>query len=357
MSSLPLQFLLLTVAGWMTRDQRLVTEYLLAENAVLRQQLGDKRIPYTNAQRRRLATAAKKLGRKALSKLDTLVTPDTLLRWYHRLVAQKYDGTGRRGPNKPRRTADVVELVLRMAHENSGWGYTRIRGALSNLGHDIGRNTIKRILLDAGIDPAPERSKRTSWSAFLRAHWGAIAAMDFYTVEAITLAGLVRYHVLFVIDLASRRVEIAGIVHQPHEAWMLQAARNLTDAIDGFLLGKRYLIMDRDPLFTSAFRTMLADSGVQSVRLPSRSPNLNAYAERFVRSVRDECLSKVIPLGGKHLRELLREYGAHYHGERNHQGIDNALIDPSNDNSTMTGRVIRRKRIGGMLNFYHRAAA
>jgi transposase InsO family protein len=116
----------------------------------------------------------------------------------------------------------------------------------------------------------------------LRAHWGAIAAVDFFTVEAITLAGLVRYHVLFVIDLASRRVEISGIVHQPHEAWMLQATRNLTDAIDGFLLGKRYLIMDRDPLFMLAFRTMLADSGVESVRLPSRSPNLNAYAERFV---------------------------------------------------------------------------
>jgi hypothetical protein len=142
-----------------------------------------------------------------------------------------------------------------MARDNSTWGYTRIRGALHNLGHDIGRNTIKRILLEAGMDPAPERSKRTSWSAFLRAHWGAIAAIDFVTVEAVTWAGLVRFHVLFVIDLASRRVEFAGIVHQPHEAWMLQIARNLTDAVDGFLLGKQYLIMDRDPLFTRAFRT------------------------------------------------------------------------------------------------------
>jgi hypothetical protein len=147
MPSLPLQFLLLTVESWMTRDQRLVTEYLLAENAVLRQQLGGKRISYTDAQRRRLATAAKKLGRKALSKLDTLVTRDTLLRWNRRLDAQKYDGTGRRGPNKPRRTADVVELVLRMARENSGWGYTRIRGALSNLGHDRGRNLRSKRLL------------------------------------------------------------------------------------------------------------------------------------------------------------------------------------------------------------------
>ena len=190
-----------------------------------------------DAQRRRLALAAMRLGRKALSRIDTLVTPDTL-RWYRRLVAKKYDSSGR-GRSRPRRTADIAELVLRMARDNSGWGYTRIRGALSNLSHYVGRNTIKRILAEAGFDPVPERSKRTSWSSFLRAHWGAIAAMDFFTVEVVSLVGLVRYHVLFVIDLASRRVELVGIVHRPHEAWMKQAARNLTDGVDGFLLGKR----------------------------------------------------------------------------------------------------------------------
>jgi transposase InsO family protein len=154
---------------------------------------------------------------------------------------------------------------------------------LYNLGHEIGRNTIKRILLEAGIDPAPERSKRTSWSSFLRAHWGAIAAMDFFTVEVMTWTGLVRFHVLFVIDLAARRVEIAGIVEQPHEAYMKQMARNLTDAIDGFLLKHRYVIMDRDPL-------------------------LNAYAERWIGSVRRECLARVIPLGERHLRQIIHEY-------------------------------------------------
>lgn len=181
MSSLPLRFLMLTLAGWMTRDQQLVTEYLLAENAVLRQQLRGRRIRYTDSQRRRLAVAAKKIGRKALSNLDTLVAPQTLLRWYQQLVAKKYDGSARRGSARPRRTPGIVELVLRMSRDNSGWGYTRIRGALSSLGHDVGRNTIKRILIEAGMDPAPLRSKRTSWSTFLRAHWGAIAAMDFFT--------------------------------------------------------------------------------------------------------------------------------------------------------------------------------
>jgi hypothetical protein len=150
MSSLPLHLLLLTVAGWMTRDSQRVTHYLLAENAVLGEQLRGRRVCYTDAQRRRLAIAAKQLGRNALRQLDTLVTPDTLLRWYRRLIARKYNGTARRGSSQPQRPDDVVELALRMAHDNPTWGYTRIRGALFNLGHEIGRNTIRRILLEAG---------------------------------------------------------------------------------------------------------------------------------------------------------------------------------------------------------------
>jgi transposase InsO family protein len=357
MSLLPLQFLLLTIGGWMTRDQQKVVAYLLAENEVLREQLRGKRIRFSDAQRRRLARAGKALGRKGLSRLNTLVTPETLLRWYRRLIAKKYDGSGVRGPAVRRRTADVVELIVRIAQENPSWGYTRIRGALSNLGHEVGRNTIKRILVEAGIDPAPERGKAMSWSAFLRAHWGAIAAMDFFTVEVLTLVGLVRYHVLFVIDLASRRVHVAGIVREPYDEWMRQIARNLTDALDGFLLPHRYLIMDRAPVFTHGLRALLAGSGVKSVRLPARSPNLNAYAERFVRSIRDECLSKVVPLGERHLRELVHEFVAHYHGERNHQGLGNGLIEPSNDNAAATRPILRCKRLGGLLNFYYRAVA
>jgi transposase InsO family protein len=357
MSSLPLQFLLLTLAGWITRDQSRVTEYLVAENSVLRQQLRGRRLRYTDAQRRRLATAAKKLGRKALRQLDTLVTPDTLLRWYRRLVARKYDSSAQRESARPRRKPDIVELVLRMAKQNPTWGYTRIRGALHNLGHDLGRNTIKRVLLEAGMAPAPERGKRRCWSAFLRAHWGALAAMDFFTVEVVTWAGLVRYHVLFVIELATRRVEIAGIVDQPHEAWMKLMARNLTDAVDGFVLKHRYLSIDRDPLYTRDFRELLAASGVKSIRLPARSPNLNAFAERRIGSVRRECLAHVIPLGEPHLRELVREFTAHYHIERNHQSLGNMLITPMNHNAATSGRVMRRQRLGGVLNFYHREAA
>ncbi|TDI36478.1 MAG: transposase [Acidobacteria bacterium] len=185
----------------------------------------------------------------------------------------------------------IRELVIRMATENSTWGYTRICGALRNLGHDVGRSTVKRILAEHGLEPTNERSKRMLWSTFLKAHWGAIAATDFFTVEVLTRHGLVRYFVLFVIDLKTRRVEIAGISHQPHDEWMKQMARNLTDAIDGFLRDTRFLIHDRDPLFSASLRATLGAVGVETVKLPARSPNLNAYAERFVRSIKSKCLS------------------------------------------------------------------
>jgi transposase InsO family protein len=254
----------------------------------------------------------------------------------------------------------LAQLVARIARENPTWGYTRIRGALCNLGHEIGRSTIKRILDDHGIEPAPERSKRTPWATFLKAHWGAIAAADFFTVEVLTTRGLVRHAVLFVIDLKTRRVHIAGIVHEPYGAWMTQIARNLTDAVDGFLAGSSYLIHDRDPLFTQQFRNLLSASGVEAVRLPARSPNLNAYAERFVRSIKSECLRRVIPLSERHLRMLVAEYVEHYHRERNHQGLDNLLLEhveqgAANENSSALIRC--RERLGGTLKYYYRDAA
>ncbi len=220
---------------------------------------------------------------------------------------------------------DIRELIVRVARENPTWGYTRLRGALKNLGHELGRNTIKRILAEHGIAPAPERGRSMSWSTFIKAHWGAIAATDLFTVEVVNPFGLVRYHVLFVIDIATRCVCIGGITSDPNGEWMKQVARNLTDMWDGFLLGKRYLIHDRDPLFTEAVRGLLRDSGVKPLRLPANSPNLNAYAERFVLSIRRECLDRFVPLSERHLRTAVTEYVVHYHTERNHQGLGNEL--------------------------------
>ncbi len=352
-----LQFVLALLAGWVNRHQHDVIDYLQAENRIFREQLGDRRPRFTDAQRRRLAVAAKKVGRAKLFDIEPIVTPDTLLRWYRKLVAQKYDGSTRRGPGRPRTATEIRNLVVRMAEENLGWGYTRIRGALFNVGHDLGRSTIKRILDEHGIEPAPERRRKISWNQFLRSHWGAIAATDFFTVEVLTMRGLVRYLVLFVIDLKTRRVVIAGVGRQVDGVWMEQMARNLTDVDAGFLRGTSYLIHDRDPLFTAEFHRTLRASGVDPLRLPARSPNLNAYAERFVHSIKSECLAQIVPLSERHLRKTVTEFTEHYHLERNHQGLKNRLIEGGRSERTRTGSIRRRERLGGTLNYYYREAA
>ena len=252
---------------------------------------------------------------------------------------------------------DVAELVVRMAIDNPRWGYTRIRGALSNLGHTIARTTVKRILHDHGVDPAPERSRHMPWKTFLQAHWEGLAACDLFTVEVLTLAGLRRYLVFFVIELRSRHVTIAGIHPQPGGAWMEQQARNLTDLVDGCLRRARPLIHDRDPLSTRVFGEILESAGVQPIRLPPKSPNLNAYAERFVRSIKEECLTRVVPLGEGHLRRLVYEYREHDHRERNHQGLDNQLLQRPPPPRRPDADVRRRVRLGGLLSFYNREAA
>jgi hypothetical protein len=247
-------FLVAILAGWINRHQAAVIVYLQTENRALREQLGDRRVRWTDAQRRRLAEKARAVGRAALGQLNTVVTPD------------------------------VVELIRQMARENPSWGYTRLRGALFNVGHEVARNTVKNVLTASGLEPAPERGSRTSWSTFLKAHWGAVSAADVFTVEVVTAVGIVRYFVFFVLDLRTRRVHVAGITHQPGAAWMKQIARNLTDAQDGFPRGYRFLILDRDPLFAASFRSILASAGVKALRLPARSPNLNAFAERLCRT-------------------------------------------------------------------------
>ena len=208
MSSLlqPLHLLLMMFAGWVNRHQLDVIDYLQEENRLLKERLGGRRIRFTDAERRRLARKAYTLGRKVLNELGTLVTPDTLLRWHRKLVARKWDYSQRRGPGRPRIMKTIVDLILRMALENRSWGYTRIRGALANVGHRVGRGTIANILHEHGIEPAPERDRHTRWSRLLKANWECLTATDFLSVEVHTLKGLVTYYVLFFIDIASRSV-------------------------------------------------------------------------------------------------------------------------------------------------------
>jgi putative transposase len=247
--------------------------------------------------------------------------------------------------------------VAVMALENRDWGYRRIVGALSNLGYRLARGTIANILKQHGIEPAPERSRKTTWKEFLSQHWELIVAADFFTVEVWTRHGLQRFLVLFFIELSTRKVEIAGIARTPNGLWMSQIARNLTDAGEGILARKRYLIHDRDPLFTAEFCSMIADTGVQSVKLPPRSPNLNAYAERFVRTIKESCLDRMILFGEGSLRKAVREFVAHYLTERNHQGLGNRRIISELGGVENTEAVCRRDRLGGLLNYYYREAA
>ncbi|MCC6675501.1 MAG: transposase [Phycisphaerales bacterium] len=349
----PWQLLSIIIAGMLSERQQRAIEYLREENRVLREQLAGKRVLLNDDQRRRLAVRGKALGRKLLGEICTIVTPDTVLRWHRELIARKYDGSARRRTGRRGVMRTIRDLCVRMASENPGWGYSRIQGALSNLGHQVGRSTIRRILKEHGLEPAPQR--HTPWSVFLRAHWEAIAAADFFTVEAWTLRGLTRFSVFFVIDLETRRVRIAGITDEPTSEWVTRITRSLVDGVDGFLLKHRHLIHDLDPLFTDQFRSLLRSAGIGAVKLPPRSPNLNAYAERFVRSIKEECLSKIIPIGEDHLRHAIEEYAAHYHLERNHQGLGNRLIEGHAETEPAL-HIQGRERLGGILRSYQRAA-
>src|SRR5262245_57968347 len=269
----PLQFVVVALAGWVNQQQRDVIDYLQEENRVLREQIGARRLRFTDDQRRRLAAKARTRGRRLRREFATIVTPDTLLAWHRALIAQQYDGSCRRGPGRPPVMSEVRALIVGMATKNRGWGYTHI----------------------------------------------------------------------------------AGIAPEPDSAWMLQISRNLTDVSDGFLTGKRFLIHDRDPQFTLAFRETLAAADVQAIRLPARSPNLNAYAERFVRTIKESCLDRIVLVGEASLRRAAREFADHYHRERNHQGLGNELIEGAPAEERV-GRVRRRQRLGGLLNYYARAA-
>lgn len=269
---------------------------------------------------RRLAVKGKVLGRKMLEQVGTLFTPDTILRWHRMLVAQKWDYSDRRkkvGP--PAVVKEIVDLVLRVARENPTWGYDKIQGALANLGHEISDTTVGNILKAHGIEPARERRRQTTWKTFLKAHWDVLAAIDFTTVEVWTKGGLVTFYLLFAIKLSTRRIAFAGCTPNPHDAWMKQVARNLTDPFDGSLGRGIYLLMDRDGKYCPSFRDILERATVKPVKLPPKSPNLNAHVERFLRSLKKEYTNRLNSFSERSLRAAVSEFFSHYDAERNHQ--------------------------------------
>ena len=280
-----------------------------------------------------------------------LVTPRTLLRWHRALVRRKWRQPPGR-PGRPRMPADVRAFVLRLARENPRWGHRRISGELAKLGVRVSPMTIRRVLACAGLDPAP-RSSGQGWREFLRAQAASIVACDFFTVESVLLR---RYYVLFFIAHASRRVWLAGCSTNPTGAWVTQQARNL--GLDFADEGMRFLIRDRDSKYTGPFNEVFRSGGIRIVKTPVRAPQANAIAERFVRTVRVECLDWLLIVNRRHLERVLRVYVDHYNTQRPHQALK--LLPPQRAEpppTTTVGEIRRHDRLGGLIHEYYRDAA
>ena len=337
--------LLAYITGTVDQELLLRNEYLVTENRILRNQIKG-RLRLSTGERKVLAEIGQKLGKQALEQVATIVNQDTILAWHRKLVAQKFDGSQqRKALGRPKIDPELEALVVRMAQENRSWGYDRMVGALANLGYTISDQTVGNILKRHGIPPAPKR-QTTTWKEFIRTHMDVLVATDFFTAEVWTLGGLVTYYVLFFIHLSSRKIHIAGVTPYPNEAWMVQVARNVTMEEWGFLSRGQYLIHDRDGKYCPAFQHIIDVARVTRVPLPPRSPNLNAYAERWIRSVKEECLSRLILFGEASLRHALTQYVEHFHHERNHQGKGNVRLFPMVSHDTEhKGPIRRRERV------------
>jgi putative transposase len=321
------------------------------ELAILRRQVG--RPGLRPADRTFLAAASRLLPRRRWTSF--FVTPDTLLRWHRRLVARRWTYPSR-CPGRPALGGEVRELVLRLARENPRWGYQRIAGELAGLGIRVSATTVRKLLREAGLGPAGERS-RLSWREFLRSQAQSMLACDFFTVDTVRMR---RLYVLFFIELGSRRVHLTGCTKNPSGAWVAQQARNLAWSLAERASPLRFLIRDRDSKLTDAFDEVFRSEGISIIRTPVRAPKANAFAERFVGTVRRECLDWMLIFGRRQLERTLRTYVEHYNGHRPHRGL--GLVPPQPGpllrlaGSEQPGQVRRRDRLGGLVHEYRVAA-
>jgi putative transposase len=282
-----------------------------------------------------------------------LVSPQTLLRWHRELVRRKWIYRRVSAGGRPPITEEVRELILRMGRENPRWGCLRIRGELGKLGITVSATTVRTLLRANGLGPAPRRGGPT-WSQFLRSQARGILAFDFFTVETAWLRTL---YVLFAIELGSRRVHVLGVTANPDSAWVTQQARNL--AVGERLKGIRFVIRDRDAKFSCPFDEVSRSEAVRIVKTPIRAPRANAFAERWVRTVRTECLDWTLVVGRRHLERILWIYTVHYNGRRPHRGLELNTPDPRPDpppHCVLAGRVRRHNLLGGQIHEYELAA-
>jgi putative transposase len=334
------------------------------EIAVLRHQLDVlrrqvKRPAFRPADRAVLAVLSRALPRSHWSTF--LVTPATILRWHRRLVARKWTQPDRRG-GRPPLAEHMVALILRLARENPRWGYRRIQGELKKLGVSVSATTIRTVLRGNELGPAPRRASVT-WRAFLQAQASAILATDFFTVETVRLMTL---YVLFIIELGTRRVRLVGVTEHPNGLWVVQRAREFSmererETAEGTTL-PRFLVRDRDSKFTRAVDDVFASDGIQTIKTPIQAPNANAFAERWVRTVREGCLDWMLIWGRRHLERVLGEYVRHYNDQRPHRslalrppvGIDTGSVPSA---VAVIDGVRRRDRLGGLVHEYYQAVA
>jgi transposase InsO family protein len=324
---------------------------VLRQLRVLERQLGRPR--WETPDRVLLAALSQRLPRPDWRAF--LVTPETLLRWHRELVGRKWALFARRRKRlgRPRLPEELKALILRLARENTRWGYRRIAGELRKLGWRCSHGTVRLILQQAGLGPAPQRS-RITWREFVCQHGRQLLATDFFTVET---AWLERLHVLFFLEIGSRRVHYAGCTRHPSTAWVVQQARNLTWKLQDEGQELKFLLRDRDAKFPAAFDAVFRSEGLQIIRLPYRAPRANAFAERWVGTVRREALDHLLILGRRHLDHVLREYVDHYQRARPHQGLGQRIPGEAlNSVMPRSGRVARRDRLGGLIHEYSRAA-
>jgi transposase InsO family protein len=342
------------VMGWLallTRSSAAKDAELLLlrhEVAVLRRRVARPRLDW--ADRAVLAGLARLLPRWVWQ--GRLVQPATLLRWHRDLVRRRWTYPHRRG--RPGVAPELRDLVLRLAKENPTWGYRRVHGELCRLGYTIGASTVWAILQRAGVDAAPIRSA-VSWRQFLRAQANSVLAVDFFTVDTVLLK---RLYVLFVIEVATRQVHVLGVTAHPSGEWVTQQARNLLMTLDDRAGRFRFLVRDRDAKFTAAFDVVFAAEAIKVLMTPVRAPRANAYAERWVGTVRREVLDRMLILGCRQLRSVLAEYANHYNGHRPHRALGQAPpLGPAEPAVILPGgRVARRDRLGGLIHEYAQVA-
>lgn len=352
--NLPLFMLL---SGLMDGFSRMQIDYLRTEIRILRQQLrkatGHKRVYLTNDQRRLLAVKAKPLGIKVLGEITDLFSPETIIGWYRKLVASKYDGAANRKGGRKKVSQNIIDMVLRMAQENRGWGYRKIHSYMIYLDFEVSASTVQRIMRDHGLEPDPAEKNKSTWSEFIRRHMDVICACDFFQVEVLTLRGLVRCSVLFFIELNSRRVHILPSKVDPSAQWVEQQAKNICGFEDGIFSGRTYLVHDRDPLFMKTkFRDILEDAGVESIETAPASPNQNAFSESFIGRAKESVFDKMIFTSQKQLDYCLKVYEDFYNHYRPHRGLGGKMIDLLPQDKD--GEIVCKEFLGGLLKSYHR---